>query len=366
MRTPLQIVLFRDLANRQLDIYAETLRLAFEGSADSADSPNAYISEAIDLGIRVLEPIDELVEGDALRLNNGARHTILVIIGEQEIKGRILESIVGETKILRVPLPLQNLDDHVQGKRMPDGVEPAFAPIVTALRAMNLARSILFTNSENGSKDLDNLKLFISHAKLDGLAMAKSFIGLLQQLQGIDKGKSKFEFFYDHEHITPGTNWRDVIRSEVSLSVLIVLRTEAYENRYWCRKEYIWAEKCGMPIIVVDLRKEQYHDRALLPFDIAPTVRVHDGNLIRIIFHAFATHLRVLRVMSEASVGIKVLPNRPSVFSIGEVCRLGGSYQKIAYPGPRLAEAYIRAIDPILSQATPPVELITYDDIGGY
>lgn len=55
-RTPMQIVVARDRKDRRTDAYVDTLRLAFEGSADSAGSPSAYLAEAVDLGIRVLEP----------------------------------------------------------------------------------------------------------------------------------------------------------------------------------------------------------------------------------------------------------------------------------------------------------------------
>ena len=53
MRTPLQIVVIRDPEDRRTDVYADTLRLAFEGSADAEGSPSAYLAEAVDLGIRV-------------------------------------------------------------------------------------------------------------------------------------------------------------------------------------------------------------------------------------------------------------------------------------------------------------------------
>ena len=38
-QTPMQIVVARDRTDRRTDAYVDTLRLAFEGSADSAGSP---------------------------------------------------------------------------------------------------------------------------------------------------------------------------------------------------------------------------------------------------------------------------------------------------------------------------------------
>ena len=146
--------------------------------------------------------------------------------------------------------------------------------------------------------------------------------------------------------------------------MLIALRTEAYENRYWCRHEFLLAERNGMPILVVDLRKAQYHDCARLPFDVAPTVRVHDGNLIRVILHAMAAHLRALRVRSEAPRAVKILPHRPSVYSLGELIRQDGGELTIAYPGPKLSDAYTRAVKPMLTQGESSVKLVTFDELG--
>ena len=54
-----------------------------------------------------------------------------------------------------------------------------------------------------------------------------------------------------------------------------------------------------MPILVVDLRKEQHHDCSLFPFDVVRWVRVHDGNLICTVLHAMVVYLRALRVLTN-------------------------------------------------------------------
>ena len=120
-----------------------------------------------------------------------------------------------------------------------------------------------------------------------------------------------------------------------------------------------------MPILVVDLRREQYHDCSLLPFDVAPSVRVHAGNLICVVLHAMAVYLRALRVRSEAPRGVKVLPHRPSVYSLSGVCQLSGGSQKVAYPGPRLPDTHMRAVQPILERGGSRVDLVTFDELTG-
>ena len=363
MRTPLQVIVIRDRTLRRVAPYLDALRLAFEGSAEPAEFPSAYLSEAVDLGIRVLEPAPDLSEAEATRLIQGARHTIVVLIGDPTDSRERLARMVSTSNVLRVfPPPKMSSGDN-QGEKFPGQVEPAFAPVVAALRTMERARRILFNRKSVSRQATGSLKLFISHAKIDGVAMAKSLIGLLRLLQEFDGNRPSFDYFYDYEHIAPGSLWRQVLDTEASQSMLIALRTEEYENRYWCRREFLQAERNGMPILVVDLRKEQYHGCARLPFEVAPAVRVHDGNLIRVILHAMAAHLRALRVRSEAPPGVKVLPHQPSVYSLVEISRRHGANHTIAHPGPRLSDAFAQAVKPMLAQEGSTVKLVTFDEL---
>lgn len=361
MRTPLQVVLIRDARSRATDVYADTLRLAFEGSAETEESPSAYLDDAVDLGIRVLEPVEGITEEEIDLLLGGAQHTIVVVIGESpEWIGPLVERL-DSINVVYVEAPLPPTTGERQGEKPADGVEPALSPVVAALRTMQRARRVLLQDTDNGNDGKDSLKLFISHAKIDGVAMAKSLIAILRQLQDVHGERLEFAYFYDDEHLEPGMVWQEVLDAEARHSVLIALRTEGYESRYWCRREFLSAECNGMPIIVVDLRKAQYHDCALLPFDLVPTVRVHDGNIFRVVLHAMATHLRALRVRSQAPAGVWVLPHRPSVYSLDGA--KGAASMKIAYPGPRLPEAYKRAVQPILAKGRPRTELVTFDDL---
>jgi len=365
VRTPVQIVVVRDRTDRRTDVYVDTLRLAFEGSADPAGSPSTYLAEAVDLGIRVLEPEGSLTAGEVDRLLEGARDTVFVVIGAVSRDKAELVTVASDPTVVQVPSPPDRGDREIQGARPRDGVEPALAPVVTALRTMERARHLLVSQmpgTRRVSKSIGGLKLFISHAKLDGVPMAKSLIGVLQQLKAAGGSRVGFDYFYDAEHIEPGSVWRCVIKEQASSSMLIALRTEAYEGRFWCRREFLEAERRGLPMVVVDLRKDQYHDSAQLPFDVVPSVRVHDGNLIRVVFHAMAAHLRALRAQSMAPTA-KVLPHRPSVYSLNGVMQAGVP-DKIAYPGPKLPVTFLQAVEPMLQRrGWPAAELVTFDEL---
>ena len=362
--TPLQIVVSRDGDDRRTDVYVDTLRLAFEGSSEATSSPSAYLADAVDLGVRVLEPAGDIEEAEIAALVRGAQETVVVVIGEESAQSAALEGAVGSEHVVRVASPPSTGADAIQAARG-GSEEYAFAPVVTTLRAMERARGVLAARiaATAGGASSGMLKLFISHAKTDGVAMAKSLLGVLRQLQEADPDGAGFEYFYDAEHIAPGTVWREVLEAQASGSVLIALRTEAYESRYWCRREFLLAESSGMPIVAVDLRREQYHGSALLPFEVVPSVRVHDGNLIRVVLHAMGTHLRALRVASAAAPTVKVLPHRPSVYSLAGAGRASAGLKQIAHPAPKVPDAYDRAVGPILRSGGNAAKLVTFDEL---
>ena len=105
MRTPVQIVVARDKTDRRTDAFVDTLRLAFEGSADSAGSPSAYLAEAVDLGIRVLEPGGGLKAIEVRRLVEGARDTVFVVVGAWPKDSLELRKAASNHDVLEVPSP---------------------------------------------------------------------------------------------------------------------------------------------------------------------------------------------------------------------------------------------------------------------
>ena len=230
---------------------------------------------------------------------------------------------------------------------------------------MECARRVLTMAFDRQDDDTSSgvLKLFISHSKSEGVAVAKSLIGILRQLQGEDKDEPSFEYFYDAEHIPHGSYWERVLEANARSSILVVLRTDTYDRRLWCRREFLWAESNGMPILVVDLRQAQYYASALLPFDVAPCIRLYDGNLIRVVLHAMSIHLRALLIESTTdNKSVKVLPHRPTVYSLSNVVT-SGMYDKITHPPPIVTEEFRDAVMPILNLSGQETILVPYDEL---
>jgi hypothetical protein len=210
------------------------------------------------------------------------------------------------------------LDQFNEFQRMPiaDLGEYALRAGYLGLLALQRAWSLL-------SDDPDGrMKLFISHAKKDGAPIALALKSQIESLRWLQR-------FYDACDILPGTQWRRVLRDGVRTSVVAILRTDIYEQRPWCVQEIQWAEEFGCPAVVVDLRSAATMPREVLPVAGMVTVRISDGNLVRILNAALREAMRVqlfrhtVEMLQQSNVmaaeGTVVVP-RPSISTLGLIC----------------------------------------------
>ena len=370
METPIQIVVLRDHSNEAADEHVAMLRLAFEGASRSTESADAYLDGVIDLQIRVLDPPGVPREGVSVgRILASAARTVAVVVysdaDDVDAAATDLRAAVGADHVVDVKLPPKPTDSSIQTSHT-GPVEPALLPVATALRAMECARRSL---QQDIDPDAGVPRFFISHAKREGVPLALSLVGIFRQLRAATPNGPGFDYFYDVDHIQGGDVWPQAIEEAAKRCLLIVLRTDGYETRDWCRREYLWAEAHRMPILVIDMRTKSSHDGSLLPFDAAPAVRVHDGNVVRVVLHALATHLRALRVRRIAPTHCEILPHKPSVYSLaGARDALVGHAESrtptIAYPNPPLPAEFEDVVQPMLTTGDGAyIPLVTYDRI---
>ena len=87
------------------------------GTAGTAGSPSAYLDDAVDLGIRVLEPVGEVADEEMERLLDGAEHTIVVVIGEPRGRTGLLVERLDSNNVVRVVAPLAPNTGELQGEK---------------------------------------------------------------------------------------------------------------------------------------------------------------------------------------------------------------------------------------------------------
>lgn len=113
------------------------------------------------------------------------------------------------------------------------------------------------------------VKLFLSHAKADGEELA-------QTLRDHIESSGAIESFFDTNDIDPGFDFRVYLEENIGRSVLVVLQTDHYASRTWCRREVLWAKSKGCPMVLVNAVKER-EERAFPYLGNAPMLRV-DGD----------------------------------------------------------------------------------------
>lgn len=130
----------------------------------------------------------------------------------------------------------------------------------------------------------DKLKLFISHAKRDGLVVAENLRNSL-------RSKTKLDSFFDKNDIIEGVDFEKQIKENVKSSLLMVLDSDAYGTRQWCQKEILCAKKYGVPIVVVDMHSDII-TRTFPYMGNVPSIRLNDDNLDTAINLLLRTGLR--------------------------------------------------------------------------
>lgn len=138
-----------------------------------------------------------------------------------------------------------------------------------------------------------SLKLFLSHAKADILAVniATKLYELIDQ--------TNLNRFFDAHDISAGFTFNDEIQRNIELSTLICIHSDTYSSRYWCQREIIHAKKYLRPIVSVCCL-EEHEDRVLPAASNIPCLHIpHDeevkeATLYRILQSAILETLRCL------------------------------------------------------------------------
>ncbi len=386
---PLQLVLFRHKDDLDVLPYEEAITSAFQGGKEAG----GYLATGEDLGIQlevftttpkltVRETLDSfchtltlvlvdstlLAKGDHALWNwlsdcwlhtaaSNGRHKMIVVAMDERVGRQFANNGLGLGNI-------QLLHAHDLGER-------AIRPATLALRTLHECRILLAAAlpRHNDTKQ-GYLRLFISHAKMDGLPLAyalKHQIELLGWLKG----------FYDVDDLPAGSDWQEELEHGVGSSLIVILRTEGYDSRPWCQQEVLWADEYATPAVHVDARTSLNHPAGMLPLDRIPTVRIPDGNLVRILFLALREGLRFLYFIRRveqmkldgdlpAPLELRVFAFQPSMSALLRACHSWENSKEpattpriILYPDPTLRRGTYEAASALVTKCIPGARLVT-------
>jgi hypothetical protein len=245
------------------------------------------------------------------------------------------------------------------------------------LYALHYALRLLTPASDDGSRK--PVRLFFSHAKRDGVPITTAARDWMKRLKG-------FQSFYDTEDLNLEGDIDDQLSKAVAEAVIIVFRTEIFDQRYWCQKEVLWAEQNNRPVTTVDARWQLQHGPSLITFDTTPAVRITDGSFVRVFAAALREAVRIelfkqrveihkLSLEQEKDAKVVSIPRCPSLVSLYQV--LGklraemhpdaeaspqSSAGYVVYPNPSLPELLRTAATELAKDSVPTCELLSLDE----
>ncbi len=328
---PLQLLVFRHPDDRDVTDYQWALLRAFQGGKEAGN----YLATGEDLGIQLEVFASKPPLGPSQTLDAFC-HTVTVVFIDRALLNNagdelwdwlaecwaVTSASNGRHAMLAVAMDertgreysnkRQALASH-QLLQVHHLAESALRPAMLALRVLHECRVLLAQALPAAPGQVAGyLRLFISHAKIDGLPLA---LALKHQIDTIEWLKA----FYDAADLPAGCDWQRELEQGVGSSLIIMLRTEVYESRHWCQQEVLWADEYATPAVLVEARTGLDHPAGILPFDRLPTVRIPDGNLLRILFLALREGLRFLlfmrRVEQMKHTGVLPSPSELRVFS---------------------------------------------------
>jgi hypothetical protein len=389
---PLQVLLFRHPDDDELLPFENAVVRAFQGGKEAG----GYLASGDDLAVQ-LSPFGAAPTRPADEMLDDFCHTLVIVLVDRHMLDATSAASVlawlgacwthcraSRGRHAMFVLPMEERQVAELARREPvlgslqiraahELGERAVRHAMFALRVLHESRVLLaraMSVVADAGAEPGFLRLFISHAKLDGLPLAqalKSYINLTGWLHK----------FYDAEDLPPGCDWQAELERGVGTSVIVMLRTEEYDGRYWCQQEVLWADTYATPAVLVDARTSLQHSAASLPFDRVPIVRIPDGNLTRVLYAALREGLRFLlfarRVEELRRVGVIPIPAELRVFSLPpsmpallRVCQSWSSTavhaatpRLIVYPDPPLRVGVYEAAVALVAATAPGARLVT-------
>ncbi len=174
----------------------------------------------------------------------------------------------------------------------------------------NLIRYLL---PEQKNKDAVPIEIFISHTKLD-LNTDPFAVNQLIEYLTINR---PVKGWYDEGDIEPGSEFGERIFSGVEKSSMLVIATDHYSTRTWCRKELIHAKLNNRPIVVANAISNK-ENRSFPYLGNVPVIRWQNNprEVIDLVLQETLRSLFVTRVLQNEIANQQFIPNPPELLTL--------------------------------------------------
>jgi hypothetical protein len=204
------------------------------------------------------------------------------------------------------------------------------------------------------------MRLFISHAKLDGEKAAVVLRDYIHKNLALDT-------FFDTIDIAAGFSFENEINAGIDTAAFAVVHTDAYASRVWCQHEVIRAKRHGRPIVVIHAIEEG-EARSFPYIGNVPTIRWRAeepgrveavvGLVLREVLRTeyFQQHFDDLKKLFDVPTTVRALPRAPELLTCLALRAESDKVPYFVYPDPPLAKQeldLLGELDPKLRLTTP-------------
>lgn len=271
----------------------------------------------------------------------GKRHLFVPVACEDKVV-----SVVDKTNCIRI----DKVEQTEKAGRLASAVTHELARLLLAKN--DDVQTQYFGTLE---KSFAPVKLFLSHSKHgpDGAIIATELR---------DYGRQHFPIatFYDSNDISAGHDFEREIRASVADSVMVVVQTNSYSDRSWCRREVLFAKHYGCPVLVVNAVTVG-EDRLFPYLGNAPTIRwpfgspkrcelIIDAALREVLRNAyFLEHAKTLkraRLLPDTCIEIGTAPEALTYRNLVKAKRCERTKPSVLlYPDPPLGDEEIEVLE---------------------
>lgn len=204
------------------------------------------------------------------------------------------------------------------------------------------------------------MRLFISHAKLDGEKTAIALRDYIHENLALDT-------FFDAIDIAAGFGFEAEINAGIDTAAFAVVQTDAYASRVWCQHEVIRAKRHGRPVVVIHAIEEG-EARSFPYIGNVPTIRWRAeeparleavvGLVLREVLctEYFQQHFDDLKKLFGVPDTVRALPRAPELLTCLALRAESKQVPYFVYPDPPLAKQeldLLTELDPNLRLTTP-------------
>lgn len=199
------------------------------------------------------------------------------------------------------------------------------------------------------------IKLFLSHAKRDGLGITKRFKAYVDD-------QLKLDVFFDAVDIANGYEFDKQIEKNIENSALVVFLTDEYSSREWCRIEILIAKRRKSPIVVV--HNIIYGEKRSFPYlGNTPTIALKEDEedsfmeivnltLLQVINNLFQKELlkSIQQVYQKPEIEFITISSPPELFNYLDIFqKMQGNKKRIVviYPEPPLGQEELQVLNDI-------------------